>query len=127
MYLQYTDIAIIVLRIKCQHMHKTNNEITKSSNYRDIFNLNYDRTERNAIQLDKEKLGPGTEAHFDISATKNVTALVGKSAQLNCRIKDLGNKTVRRLNISLNIYEISLVHIAKVVFNKKKPELQLKY
>lgn len=32
---------------------------------------------------------------FDVSASKNVTALVGKMANLNCRIKNLGNKTVR--------------------------------
>ncbi|XP_031640921.1 hemicentin-1-like [Contarinia nasturtii] len=31
---------------------------------------------------------------FDVSASKNVTALVGKTANLNCRIKNLGNKTV---------------------------------
>lgn len=34
--------------------------------------------------------------YFDISASKNVTALVGKTANLNCRIKNLGNKTVSR-------------------------------
>lgn len=32
--------------------------------------------------------------HFDTSATRNVTSLVGKTAHLNCRIKNLGNKTV---------------------------------
>lgn len=32
---------------------------------------------------------------FDVSASKNVTALVGKTANLNCRIKQLGNKTVK--------------------------------
>lgn len=33
---------------------------------------------------------------FDVSASKNVTALVGKTANLNCRIKNLGNKTVSK-------------------------------
>ncbi|XP_037959142.1 hemicentin-1-like [Teleopsis dalmanni] len=32
--------------------------------------------------------------YFDTSATRNVTSLVGKTAHLNCRIKNLGNKTV---------------------------------
>jgi hypothetical protein len=32
--------------------------------------------------------------YFDISASKNVTALVGSTAYLNCRVKNLGNKTV---------------------------------
>lgn len=31
---------------------------------------------------------------FDTTASKNVTALVGKTAYLNCRIRNLGNKTV---------------------------------
>lgn len=35
-------------------------------------------------------LGP----YFDISASKNVTALVGTTAYLNCRIKNLQNRTV---------------------------------
>lgn len=32
--------------------------------------------------------------YFDISASKNVTALVGNTAYLNCRVRNLGNKTV---------------------------------
>ncbi|KAK7873644.1 hypothetical protein R5R35_009332 [Gryllus longicercus] len=32
--------------------------------------------------------------YFDASASKNVTALVGKTAYLNCRIRNLGNRTV---------------------------------
>lgn len=31
---------------------------------------------------------------FDKSASANVTALVGKTAYLNCRVRNLGNKTV---------------------------------
>ncbi|XP_017777093.1 PREDICTED: lachesin-like isoform X2 [Nicrophorus vespilloides] len=32
--------------------------------------------------------------HFDTSASKNVTALLGKTAYLNCRVKNLANRTV---------------------------------
>lgn len=32
--------------------------------------------------------------YFDASASRNVTCLVGKTAHLNCRIRNLGNKTV---------------------------------
>jgi hypothetical protein len=32
--------------------------------------------------------------YFEPSASRNVTALVGKTAYLNCRIHNLGNKTV---------------------------------
>ncbi|EEB15498.1 hypothetical protein Phum_PHUM371240 [Pediculus humanus corporis] len=31
--------------------------------------------------------------YFDTSVSKNVTALVGKTAYLNCRVRNLGNKT----------------------------------
>lgn len=32
--------------------------------------------------------------YFDISATKNITAIAGHSAYLNCRVRNLGNRTV---------------------------------
>lgn len=32
--------------------------------------------------------------YFDVSASKNVTALVGTTAYLNCRVKNLQNRTV---------------------------------
>lgn len=35
--------------------------------------------------------------YFDISASKNVTALVGNTAYLNCRVRNLGNKTVMNI------------------------------
>lgn len=47
--------------------------------------------------------------YFDISASKNVTALVGKTANLNCRIKNLGNKTVSIHNAYNN--NITYLHI----------------
>ncbi|KAI8439955.1 hypothetical protein MSG28_001405 [Choristoneura fumiferana] len=36
---------------------------------------------------------PRTGPYFDPVASKNVTALLGKTAYLNCRVKNLGNKT----------------------------------
>lgn len=35
------------------------------------------------------------DPYFDIMMPKNVTALVGKSAYLSCRVRNLGNRTVR--------------------------------
>lgn len=32
--------------------------------------------------------------YFDISASKNITAIAGHSAYLNCRVRNLGNRTV---------------------------------
>lgn len=47
---------------------------------------------KNVIDIisDDSKNGP----FFDKAASKNVTALLGKTAYLNCRVKNLGNKTV---------------------------------
>lgn len=39
---------------------------------------------------DEIRTGP----YVDMSASKNVTALLGKTVYLNCRVKNLGNKTV---------------------------------
>lgn len=44
---------------------------------------------------DQSRTGP----LFDKAASKNVTALLGKTAYLNCRVKNLGNKTVSLLRI----------------------------
>ncbi|XP_045486844.1 zwei Ig domain protein zig-8 isoform X2 [Pieris rapae] len=42
------------------------------------------------IDLGLTQRGP----YFDVPYSKNVTALVGKTAQLNCRVHNLGNRTV---------------------------------
>lgn len=39
--------------------------------------------------------------YFDTSASKNITALLGKTAYLNCRVKNLSNKTV---SISIRVH-----------------------
>ncbi|XP_059620981.1 zwei Ig domain protein zig-8-like isoform X1 [Phlebotomus argentipes] len=45
---------------------------------------------QNNIEVDEQKSGP----YVDKAASKNVTALLGKTAYLNCRVKNLGNKTM---------------------------------
>ena len=40
---------------------------------------------------------PG-EPFFDASIPRNVTALVGKTAYLTCRVRNLGNRTVSVIN-----------------------------
>ncbi|XP_030384787.1 zwei Ig domain protein zig-8 [Scaptodrosophila lebanonensis] len=66
--------------ILCQHDTFENNHNINTSNYDDHM-----------VKLSKPfDRGP----YFDTSATKNVTSLVGKTGHLNCRIKNLGNKTV---------------------------------
>lgn len=41
----------------------------------------------------KSKLEPG----FDLSQSTNITALIGKTAYLTCRVHNLGNKTVSQI------------------------------
>ncbi|CAH2091710.1 unnamed protein product [Euphydryas editha] len=47
-----------------------------------------------AAPVDTPRPTPRTGPYFDLAASKNVTALLGKTAYLNCRVKNLGNKTV---------------------------------
>lgn len=44
----------------------------------------------NSLEFSGSRSGP----YFDKAASKNVTALLGKTTYLNCRVKNLGNKTV---------------------------------
>ncbi|KYM97663.1 hypothetical protein ALC62_11654 [Cyphomyrmex costatus] len=50
---------------------------------------NSDTYNQNALE-EAARSGP----YFDKSASKNVTALLGKTTYLNCRVKNLGNKTM---------------------------------
>lgn len=60
------------------------------------FDINFENVHNNNNNLNddlnKNPLDRGP--YFDISASKNVTALVGNTAYLNCRVKNLGNRTV---------------------------------
>ena len=47
-------------------------------------------TSNNALDYSSNRGVP----FFDKVASKNVTALLGKTAYLSCRVKNLGNKTV---------------------------------
>jgi hypothetical protein len=40
---------------------------------------------------------PGTGPHFDTTMSSNFTGLVGKTVQLVCKVKNLGNRTVSNL------------------------------
>lgn len=61
---------------------------TLSSN---IHNSLSGATNKNhGIETDTPKTGP----YFDLTVSKNVTALLGKTAYLTCRVKNLGNRTV---------------------------------
>lgn len=44
--------------------------------------------------LKKSESGPQAAPYFDLNHSGNVTAVLGKTALLNCRVKNIGNKTV---------------------------------
>jgi hypothetical protein len=46
--------------------------------------------EKNMIDVDARPNGPYIDKEF----SKNVTALIGKTAYLNCKVKNFSNKTV---------------------------------
>lgn len=49
-----------------------------------------------------------TGPYVDKASSKNVTALLGKTAYLNCRVKNLGNKTVSLFHLSSHMLTRSL-------------------
>ena len=58
----------------------------------DAFSRN--NVQRAATQKAAEE---GGSPYFDLNHSGNVTAVLGKTALLNCRVKNIGNKTVSML------------------------------
>ncbi|XP_039226777.1 protein CEPU-1 isoform X4 [Drosophila yakuba] len=73
-------LCILILRETCPQHLRENGTVT------DLYLISEENIDQMRRVLDR---GP----YFDTSATKNVTSLVGKTGHLNCRIKNLGNKT----------------------------------
>lgn len=51
----------------------------------------YQRHSGDSIFLEGDLPAP----YFDLNSSGNVTAVLGKTALLNCRVKNIGNRTVR--------------------------------
>ncbi|XP_059059963.1 uncharacterized protein LOC131853156 isoform X3 [Achroia grisella] len=64
-----------------------------------------------AAPADAPRPTPRTGPYFDLVASKNVTALLGKTAYLNCRVKNLGNKT---LNMQVSWVRHRDIHLLTV-------------
>lgn len=79
--------------------HNDNDNMNRKSNSKTYNDFNNNHSDLTGTMNSNNPLNRGP--FFDVSASKNVTALVGRNANLNCRIKNLGNKTVR---IYLNPY-----------------------
>ncbi|CAH0668803.1 unnamed protein product [Spodoptera exigua] len=70
-----------------------------------------DNAIRSGVALDGPRPTPRTGPYFDLMASKNVTALLGKTAYLNCRVKNLGNKT---LNMQVSWVRHRDIHLLTV-------------
>ncbi|CAH1635037.1 unnamed protein product [Spodoptera littoralis] len=70
-----------------------------------------DNAIRSGAALDGPRPTPRTGPYFDLMASKNVTALLGKTAYLNCRVKNLGNKT---LNMQVSWVRHRDIHLLTV-------------
>lgn len=70
----------------------TDDLLLYSSHQKDTSDENFNTKSQNDAIIGHNPLDRGP--YYDVSASRNVTALVGKTAYLNCRIKNLGNKTV---------------------------------
>lgn len=74
---------------------RTNNQKYVNVSSRDSRNFYNNNNRYIGDDADKMNNVLNRGPFFDVSASKNVTALVGKTANLNCRIKNLANKTVK--------------------------------
>lgn len=53
-----------------------------------------------------------SEPYFDAMIQKNVTALVGKSAYLSCKVRNLGNKTVSLAHKYISFYHGKILYFS---------------
>jgi hypothetical protein len=77
---------------------------------------------RRTIAGEDEDLGLPTDIglrgpYFEPSASRNVTALVGKTAYLNCRVRNLGNKTVSHMSLLTYWFEMDVAPQFKKLFH----------
>lgn len=77
------------------------NSVTRTSvtpsNDAERYHANIDSD--NGLEIGSEELSQNPldrGPYFDVSVSKNVTVLVGSTAYLKCRVRNLGNRTVSR-------------------------------
>lgn len=77
---------------------------------------------QNSLDDSSTQYGP----YFDMSNSKNVTTILGKTTYLNCRVKNLGNKTVsERLNTTRDIY-IAWIRVSSNLETRRVIEIDFK-
>lgn len=76
-----------------QQQHHSNTHNKDNEQFLLLHNISYNEVATNgeaAFEATHINRGP----FFDVTASRNVTALVGRTAYLNCRVHNLNNKTV---------------------------------
>lgn len=81
-------------------MNGAQRDVSSSKQQNDINKLS-SNTEVNKGQIDLDSINKNGP-YFDKAASKNVTALLGKTVYLTCKVKNLGNKTVSIIRITLH-------------------------
>ena len=55
-----------------------------------------------AMSTSADEAGGAGDPYFDLAYSGNVTAVLGKTALMNCRVKNIGNKTVSLKKLEVN-------------------------
>ena len=61
-----------------------------SNNHHQEYNSDHGFDGEETTSIEAPVIGP----HFDFTAFKNITTLVGNTAYMKCRVRNIGNKTV---------------------------------
>lgn len=73
---------------------------------------------QNSLDDSSTQYGP----YFDMSNSKNVTTILGKTTYLNCRVKNLGNKTVSERS---NTYRVNSICFFQSEFAKVRTVMEI--
>lgn len=64
------------------------------------------------MDLSQSQASENASPYFDLNYSGNVTAVLGKTALLNCRVKNIGNKTVMGIYFSTIDSSVSFIFAA---------------
>ncbi|XP_014364500.1 lachesin isoform X3 [Papilio machaon] len=106
-------LALVICVTRPEHVSSAQRELGKgvSGNASATSPPGSDNAIRAGPAGDGPRPTPRTGPYFDLAMSKNVTALLGKTAYLNCRVKNLGNKT---LNMQVSWVRHRDIHLLTV-------------
>ncbi|XP_013161598.1 PREDICTED: lachesin-like isoform X3 [Papilio xuthus] len=106
-------LALVICLTRPEHVSSAQRELGKGvpGNASATSTPGSDNAIRAGPAGDGPRPTPRTGPYFDLAMSKNVTALLGKTAYLNCRVKNLGNKT---LNMQVSWVRHRDIHLLTV-------------